>query len=51
MSRNKEVASGIGIGTVVGVALSYAKWHSITWAIFHGCLGWLYVAYYAIEYW
>jgi uncharacterized membrane protein YjjB (DUF3815 family) len=30
--------------------LSYVKWKSIGWAILHGCLGWVYIIYYAIRY-
>jgi len=39
-------ALGIALATVI----SYTNWHSIPWAIFHGCLNWIYVIYYAIRY-
>lgn len=50
----KTTEKGIDIGAAVGVALavvlSYTKWHSIGWAIFHGLLNWVYVIYYVIRY-
>lgn len=46
----KKTAGGIGLGSVIAVVLSYTKWHSIGWAIFHGLLGWMYVIYYVIVY-
>jgi len=51
---NKTTEKGIDIGAAVGVALavvlSYTKWQSIGWAIFHGLLNWAYVIYYVIRY-
>ena len=38
------------IGTVLAMILSYAKWGSIGWTIFHGMLSWAYVIYYLIKY-
>ena len=50
----KTTSTGIDIGAAVGVALavvlSYTKWQSIGWAIFHGLLNWVYVIYYVIKY-
>lgn len=50
----KTTKEGIKTGTAVGIALavvlSYTKWHSIGWAIFHGFLNWAYVIYYVIRY-
>ncbi len=50
----KTTEKGIDIGAAVGVALavvlSYTKWKSIGWAIFHGLLNWVYVIYYVIRY-
>ena len=40
----------VTLGTVIAVVISYAKWQSIGWAIFHGLLSWVYVIYYAIKY-
>jgi len=38
--------SGFSLGCVIAVALSWSANHSILWAIVHGFLSWLYVAYY-----
>ena len=50
----KTTEKGIDIGAAVGVSLavmlSYLKWKSIGWAIFHGMLNWVYVIYYVIRY-
>ena len=50
----KTTEKGIDIGAAVGVSLavvlSYVKWKSIGWAIFHGLLNWGYVIYYVIKY-
>jgi hypothetical protein len=45
-----EKELGIGIGNILALVISYAKWHSIFWAVVHGILGWLYVLYYAVMY-
>lgn len=49
---NEETSSrtGVGLGTIIAVILSYLKWRSIFWAILHGILGWIYVVYYVIKY-
>ena len=46
----KGIDSGAAVGIALAVVLSYTKWHSIGWAIFHGLLNWAYVIYYAIKY-
>lgn len=50
----KTAEKGLDAGAVVGIALaivlSYSKWQSIGWAIFHGFLNWAYVIYYIIRY-
>lgn len=46
----KSVDIGAAVGTSLAVVLSYLKWKSIGWAIVHGCLGWVYIIYYAIRY-
>ncbi len=50
----KTAEKGLDAGAVVGIALaivlSYSKWQSIGWAIFHGFLNWVYVIYYIIRY-
>jgi len=39
---------GFGVGSVLAMILSFMKWNSILWTLFHGCLGWIYVIYYVI---
>ena len=38
------------IGGVLAMIVSYTKWQSIGWALFHGLLNWVYVVYYIIRY-
>ena len=51
---NREVQvgpkEGISMGAVLAMIISYAKWHSIGWAIVHGLFNWAYVIYYIIKY-
>jgi hypothetical protein len=49
-NSSKAAGSVISFGTVLATVISYTAWHSITWAIIHGLLGWIYVFYYAIKY-
>ena len=39
---------GVGFGSALAMAISYANNHSILWAIVDGLLGWLYVIYFAL---
>jgi len=41
---------GVGMGAVLAMIISYAKWQSIGWAILHGMFNWAYVIYYIIKY-
>ena len=41
---------GISFGSALAMVISYAKWHSISWAILHGILSWIYVVYFALKY-
>jgi hypothetical protein len=43
-----RTSGGIGIGSILAIVLSWARNHSILWAIFHAILGWLYVIYWAL---
>lgn len=38
-------STGIGIGTILAVVLSWMANHSVGWAIIHGIFGWFYVIY------
>ena len=40
--------SGIGFGSALAIAISWSEHGSILWAIVHGILSWLYVAWYAL---
>jgi hypothetical protein len=42
--------NGVGLGTVIAVVISYAKYKSIGWAIVHGIFSWFYVIYYIIKF-
>jgi hypothetical protein len=39
---------GVSFGSALAIAISYSANHSIVWAIVHGLLSWLYVAYFAL---
>ena len=47
---NKHVASGIGYGCSLAIAISWSINKSIMWAMLHGLCSWLYVIYYALGY-
>jgi hypothetical protein len=47
-TRSSSVRSGIGLGSVIAVAISWSLYQSILWCILHGIFGWFYVIYYAI---
>lgn len=40
--------TGIGLGTLIAVIISWTVNKSILWAIVHGFFGWLYIIYYAL---
>ncbi len=40
--------AGVSFGSALAIAISWSVHHSIIWAIIHGLLSWLYVAYYAV---
>ena len=46
----KTVKSGLSFGSCLAIVISFVKWHSVGWAIFHGLLSWVYVIYYIIRY-
>jgi hypothetical protein len=49
MGRSMQVVkSGVSFGSALAIAISWSVHHSIVWAIIHGFLSWLYVAWYAI---
>ena len=46
----KNVTKGLSFGSALAMILSYVKWQSIGWAVFHGILNWGYVFYYILLY-
>jgi len=51
MTRKGEVVrTGITFGSALAMVISWTVNKSLLWAIVHGLLSWLYVAYYALRY-
>lgn len=51
MADSSNTTSGLGcLGSFVAALLSWFKWHSVGWLIFHLFCGWFYVAYYVVRY-
>lgn len=49
--RTESAAKGgLSFGSALAMVISYVHWHSIGWAILHGCLSWAYVLYYIMKY-
>lgn len=46
---NESVSSGIGLGSVLAVVLSWSSNHSVLWAILHAVCSWFYVIYWLIK--
>ena len=47
-SSRSSVSSGIGIGTVLAVIISWSVNKSVLWAVIHGMFSWFYIIYYFI---
>lgn len=43
-----KTGTGIGLGSVLAVVLSWSANKSILWAIMHGFFSWFYVVYYVL---
>ena len=39
---------GVGFGSALAIAVSYANNHSLLWAVIDGLLGWIYVIFFAL---
>ena len=50
MAERESAGCAFSLGSLIAAVLSYAKWHSVLWAILHLFLGWIYVIYYLIKY-
>jgi hypothetical protein len=48
MFQREIVKSGIGFGSALAIAISFATHKSVLWAIIHGFFGWFYVVYYVL---
>jgi hypothetical protein len=42
-AQNTAASAGIGFGSALAITISWSQWHSILWAILHGCFSWFYV--------
>ncbi len=49
-NAQQTVNNSVILGTALAAVISYVKWQSIGWAIFHGMMNWVYVIYYIIKY-
>lgn len=43
---SSSTSSGIGLGAIIAVVISWTVNHSILWCIIHAIFGWFYVIYY-----
>ena len=48
MDKEKAAETGIGVGSVLAMIISWSINHSIGWAIVHGIFSWGYVIYFVI---
>ena len=48
--KREVTSSGIHLGSVIAVTVSWSLNKSVLWALLHGICGWLYVIYYCIAY-
>ncbi len=46
--QREVVSSGVGFGSALAMVISYTAHKSVLWAIIHGILSWLYVAYFVL---
>ena len=45
MDKYSVTYSGVNLGAVIAVVVSWSVNHSIGWAILHGMISWFYVIY------
>ena len=46
----KSVKTGVTFGSALAMVISYTNWHSVGWAVIHGLMSRVYVAYYVLRY-
>ena len=46
----QAVRAGVSFGSALAITISWTTHHSLLWAIVHGVLSWLYVAWFALRY-
>jgi hypothetical protein len=47
-TRTEVVRTGVTLGSVLAIVISWSYNHSVLWAIVHGFLSWLYVIYHIL---
>lgn len=45
---NGAISTGVKLGAVLAIVMSWTANQSILWALLHGVLGWIYVVYYLL---
>lgn len=48
LSLGSATRAGVGMGSALAIAISWSQHASIVWAVIHGFLSWLYVAWFAV---
>jgi len=48
MKHGEAIKSGITMGSALAMVISWSLHTSVLWAIIHGLLSWVYVAYYLL---
>jgi len=43
-----ERTTGVTLGNILAIVISWSLNHSFGWALLHGILGWLYIIYWAL---
>lgn len=46
--KNTAISSGIGLGTIIAVVVSWERNKSVLLAFLHGIFSWLYVLYFVL---
>lgn len=46
--KNRAISSGIGLGTIIAVVVSWERNKSVLLAFLHGIFSWLYVLYFVL---